>query len=189
MEQKIEPGKINENTYLIDVNMLGMEKITSVYVVKSEKSALIDGGTQTEAQHIVKSLKDFGLLPVDYIIISHAHWDHYQAVPAILEEMAGKEVEILAHSDAIPILEDPSKLSYDFGVGELLPVKGAKPIKEGDVVDLGGGVELEVIETPGHTPDSISLLDKSTKNIFVSDAAVDKTDSTTFVPCAMPSLV
>lgn len=186
MEQKIEPGKISENTYLIDVNMLGMEKITSMYVVKSEKSALIDGGTQTEAQHIIKSLKDFGLLPVDYIIISHAHWDHYQAVPAILEEMAGKEVEILAHPDAIPILEDPSTLGYDFGVGELLPVKGAKPIKEGDVVDLGGGVELEVIETPGHTPDSISLLDKSTKNIFVSDAVVDKTDSTTFVPCAMP---
>jgi len=185
MKQKVGPGKINENTYLIDVNMLGMAKITSMFAVKGEKTALIDGGTSSEAQGIIKSLKDFGLLPVDYIIISHAHWDHHQAVPALLEEMSGKEVELLAHPKAIPLLEDPSKVGYDFGIASLLPIKGVKPIKEGDFVDLEG-VELQVIDTPGHTPDCISLLDSKNRNIFVSDAVADKIDDTTCVPAFMP---
>lgn len=186
MKQKIEPGKINENTYLIDINMLGMEKITRIFVVKGEKTALIDGGTSSESQGIIKSLKDFGLLPVDYIVISHSHWDHHQAVPALLEEMSGKDVELLAHPKAIPLLEDPSKVVYDWGTYDtLLLIKGVKPIKEGDVVDLEG-VELEVIDTPGHTPDCISLLDSKNKNLFVSDAVADKTDDTTCVPAFMP---
>jgi len=185
MKQKIEPGKINENTYLIDINMLGMAKVTSIFVVKGRKTALIDGGTSSEAQEIIRSLKDFGLLPVDYIIISHSHWDHHQAVPALLEEMSGREVELLAHPKAIPLLEDPSK-GFDFGIGPLLPVKGVKPIKEGDVVDLDG-VELEVIDTPGHTSDSISLLDSKNRNIFVSDAVGDKIDENDpCVPAIMP---
>jgi len=185
MKQKIEPGKINENTYLIDINMLGMEKITSVFVVKAGKTALIDGGTSSEAQEIVKSLKDFGLLPLDYILISHSHWDHHQAIPALLEEMSGKKVELLAHPKAIPLLEDPSRVGYDFGTGSLLPIIGVEPVKEGDVVDLGG-IELKVIDTPGHTPDCISLLDSKNRNIFVSDAVADKTDDTTCVPAFMP---
>lgn len=185
MKQKVESGKINENTYLIDVKMLGMAKITSMFAVKGEKTALIDGGTSSEAPGIIKSLKDFGLLPVDYIIISHAHWDHHQAVPALLEEMSGKEVELLAHPKAIPLLEDPSKVGYDFGIASLLPIKGVKPIKEGDVVDLEG-VALQVIDTPGHTPDCISLLDSKNRNIFVSDAVADKIDDTTCVPAFMP---
>jgi len=185
MKQKKEPGKINKNTYLIDVNMLGMEKITSMFAVKGRKTALIDGGTSSEAQEIIKSLKDFGLLPVDYIIISHSHWDHHQAIPALLEEMSSKKVKLLAHPKAIPLLEDPSKVRYDFGTGPLLPIKGVKPINEGDVLDLGG-VELEVINTPGHTPDCISLLDSKNRNIFVSDAVADKTDDTTCVPALMP---
>jgi glyoxylase-like metal-dependent hydrolase (beta-lactamase superfamily II) len=186
MKQKIEPGKINENTYLIDVNMLGIAKITSIFAVKGGKTALIDGGTSSEAQGIIKSLRDFGLLPVDCIIISHSHWDHHQAVPALLKEVLGKKVELLAHPKAIPLLEDPSKVGYDFGIGSLLPIKGVKPIEEGDVVDLEG-VELEVINTPGHTPDSISLLDSKSRNIFVLDAIGDKiNENKPCIPAIMP---
>jgi len=53
MKQKVESGKINENTYLIDINMLGMAKITSMFAVKGGKTALIDGGTSSEAQIII----------------------------------------------------------------------------------------------------------------------------------------
>jgi glyoxylase-like metal-dependent hydrolase (beta-lactamase superfamily II) len=185
MKQKVETGKINENTYLIDVKMFGVEKITSMFAVKGEKTLLIDGGTSSEAPEIMGSLKNLGLLPVDYIVISHSHWDHHQAIPALLGEMPNKKVELLAHPKALPVLEDPSKAGYDFGVGPLLPIKGVNPIKEGDVLDIGG-LELEVIYTPGHTIDCISLLDSKNRNMFVSDAVVDKIDETTCIPPLMP---
>lgn len=185
MKQKINTGKINKNTYLIDLNMMGLSGITSVYVVEDEKNVLIDGGTFTEAENIMESLRRFNLLPLDYIVISHAHWDHFQGVTHIFEEQPDHDVDILAHPDAVPLLEDPSRIEYDFGVENLHPIEDVKPIEEGNVLDLGES-KLEVIETPGHTPDCISLLDSENKNIFVSDSVVDMTDESTYIPAFMP---
>lgn len=184
MDQKVETGKVNENTYLIDIEMLGLEGITSVYVLESEKTALIDGGTKNQSRKILQKLKSFDLLQLDFIIITHNHWDHNQAVPELLEEMP-EEVKVLAHPKAIPLLENPEKKEYDFGIEKLSPIENIKPIKGGEIIDLGKS-ELQVIETPGHSFDSISLYDPDNKNIFVSDAIMDKTDNTTLVPAAMP---
>ncbi len=185
MKHKTEPGKINENSYLIDMEMMGLPGITSVFAVEDEKTVLIDGGTASEAEGLIESLKDFDLMPLDYIVISHAHWDHFQAVPDILEELSDHDVEVLAHPDAVPLLKDPSEFEYDFGVETLRPIDEVNPIEEGDKLDLGE-TELEIIETPGHTPDCISLLDSGNGNIFVSDAVADMTDESTYIPAFMP---
>jgi glyoxylase-like metal-dependent hydrolase (beta-lactamase superfamily II) len=41
-------------------------------------------------------------------------------------------------------------------------------VKDGDVIDLGGR-KLEVLATPGHTPDSVSLLDRANGLLFTGD--------------------
>ena len=43
------------------------------------------------------------------------------------------------------------------------------PVQEGYVFDLGGR-KLEVIETPGHTPGSICILDRANKILFMGDS-------------------
>lgn len=50
-------------------------------------------------------------------------------------------------------------------------IKNGK-IKPGDVIDLGNR-KLEIIGTPGHTEDSISLLDDVSGSLFVGDLAYD----------------
>ena len=42
------------------------------------------------------------------------------------------------------------------------------PVKDGQIFDLGGR-KLEVIETPGHTPGEIVLLDAAHKMLFTGD--------------------
>ncbi len=42
-------------------------------------------------------------------------------------------------------------------------------IHDGFKVNLGGGRKLEVISTPGHTPDAISLLDRANGLLFTGD--------------------
>jgi len=42
-------------------------------------------------------------------------------------------------------------------------------IKDGDIIDLGGGVTLEVITTPGHTAGSVCYLDKQNRILFSGD--------------------
>jgi glyoxylase-like metal-dependent hydrolase (beta-lactamase superfamily II) len=41
--------------------------------------------------------------------------------------------------------------------------------EEGDQIDLGNGVKLKVLETPGHSPDAISLYFEDEEVLFVSD--------------------
>jgi len=42
-------------------------------------------------------------------------------------------------------------------------------IKDGFKINLGGGHTIEVISTPGHTPDAISLLDRANGLLFTGD--------------------
>lgn len=184
MGHKPETGKILENTYLIDGKLAGIPQILSLYVVKGDKIALIDAGTSQFVEDVVNSLKNLGLFPVDYIVITHEHWDHTQGAAPLVDAMKG-EVKVYASRIAKPLIEDPSKIEYDFGMGPVKPVKNVIPLDEGDVINLGG-VELEVISTPGHTPGHIALYDKGNKNIFVGDSIGNKIDDTTFIPSHNP---
>ena len=44
------------------------------------------------------------------------------------------------------------------------------PIKDGDLIDLGGGYEVEVFDIGGHTPGSVAFLDKKRNIMLVGDA-------------------
>ncbi len=46
------------------------------------------------------------------------------------------------------------------------------PMEEGYVFDLGGGHEVEVIHTPGHTPGGVCLLEKKRRMLFSGDSLV-----------------
>ena len=48
------------------------------------------------------------------------------------------------------------------------PWKIAKYIHDGEVIDLGGR-QVQIIATPGHTPDAISLFDKANGLLFTGD--------------------
>jgi glyoxylase-like metal-dependent hydrolase (beta-lactamase superfamily II) len=45
-----------------------------------------------------------------------------------------------------------------------------RALHDGDVIELGGGLDLEVVSTPGHTPGSATLLVRSLKLAFTGDA-------------------
>ena len=53
MVTHIETGKINENTFLIDANMLGLKGLLSLYVIKARRTALIDAGESAEEARVV----------------------------------------------------------------------------------------------------------------------------------------
>ena len=44
-----QPGRISENTTLIDIGMYGVAGAAAVYLIEGDKKCLIDGGTRTEA--------------------------------------------------------------------------------------------------------------------------------------------
>ncbi len=182
-----KPGKINDDTILFDVNMMGIPKIAAMYLIESGKKCIIDGGTHTEARKIIRQLKDLNFFPPDMIILTHSHWDHTQAVPMMMKraEKEGKKIEILASAAAIPNLKDQS-FNDIFGVGPFNNIEtDVTPLKEGDTVDLGG-INLEIFEVPGHMSDHIAILDTKNKNLLVGDAIGYKVTDSLFIAPFMP---
>jgi glyoxylase-like metal-dependent hydrolase (beta-lactamase superfamily II) len=181
-----EPGKINENTTLIDIGMYDAYGVTAVYLIRGGRTCLIDAGTRTTAPRLVKMLRKLDALPPDLIITTHPHSDHTQGIPLLRQEAAslGKQIQVLASDEAIPLLADAS-FNDVFGVGPSESIQDVAPLREGDTIDLGG-ITLRVHEVPGHCQGHVAILDEKNRNLFVGDALGYKTSDTIFLPPFMP---
>ncbi|MFX0114541.1 MAG: hypothetical protein ACFFB3_08330, partial [Candidatus Hodarchaeota archaeon] len=60
-----EPGKINDNTTLIDSGLFGVAGVGAVYLVEAGKTCLVDSGTKEEASRIIQALKTMNAFPPD----------------------------------------------------------------------------------------------------------------------------
>jgi len=182
-----QPGKVNENTTLIDFGMLGVAGIGAVYLVEGKETLLIDCGTRSEAPRIARALKQLNSFPPDNIVFTHSHWDHCQGIHYIREEAEkeGKSINVMASDDAIPLLEDQSWEKVFDPKGRYENIKDVNSIKESEVIDLDG-LTLKVLSTPGHSKDHIAVLDEKNKNLFVGDLLGLKLGDNAFVPPFMP---
>jgi glyoxylase-like metal-dependent hydrolase (beta-lactamase superfamily II) len=141
--------------------MISTTADSNVYLIKDNKTALIDTGTGMD-DHIEKSVeKALGGRKLDFIINTHAHFDH----------CAGNRrfnAEVMIHrDDARELLSGRFYGTYKFFDDEV-PLKFDRLLLAGDKIELGHAV-LEVIHTPGHTTGSISLLLEDDKILFTGD--------------------
>lgn len=176
-------GKVNDNTYLIDAMLFELPHHMSLYVIEDkDERMLIDTGSVLSASKIFRKLKEFNIFPIHKLLLTHSHWDHTQGCEKLKKKNG--EFEILASAKAIENLKHPEKMNKVFDY-EVDPIENVTPLKEGDIIDLGG-LELEVLDFFGHTQDSVALLDKKNKNLFVGDAIINMQERETFLPPFMP---
>ena len=180
------PGRLNDNTTLIDAGMYGVAGIGAVYLVEGDRSCLVDAGGRTESGRIVRTLKELQAFPPDMVIVTHAHFDHAQGIPVLRREAAKQreEIEVLASEAAVPLLADAS-YNECFDAGPYERIEDVTSLKEGDRLDLGG-IHLSIYEVPGHAADQIAILDEKNWNLFVGDAIGYKTQDDAMIPPFMP---
>lgn len=137
----------------------------------SDRAAVIDPGMESgEVLETVRRRR----LRLESVIITHGHFDHvFSGALFKAETGAG----IVMHPDDLPLLAEVPETARFFGVKAALPPQPDRLVREGDTIAVGG-LALRVLETPGHTPGSISLcLDDA---VFVGDAlfagSVGRTD-------------
>ncbi|NNM81359.1 MAG: MBL fold metallo-hydrolase [Burkholderiales bacterium] len=99
------------------------------------RSMAVDVVAGDEEWFIAEALK--AGVSIDYVVDTHVHADHYSGGRK-LAEMTG--APYCLHE------LDRGIVGFDF-----------EPLADGRILDLGN-VEVEVLHTPGHTPDSICLL-------------------------------
>nr|MDO8081169.1 MBL fold metallo-hydrolase [Candidatus Freyarchaeota archaeon] len=191
-------SQINENCYQIDIQQWGVPRVGTVYVVKGEKIFLVDSGTSQTTEKVLKTLEEFKINPktINTMIITHEHYDHGAGAAVLLKKMP--TTMVLASEKTAEILRDPSmfeetsKKYYGEAAGLVSPyppVKNVEVIEEGDSIDLGGEITLEVVALPGHTPGSIGLFESKTKTFFAGDAVCNYNQQYEFyMPPSFPEL-
>jgi glyoxylase-like metal-dependent hydrolase (beta-lactamase superfamily II) len=165
-----------------------------LYLVRGEKLALIDSGAaDSPAAAVEPALRELGLgwADLDYLINTHGHKDHAGGNGEL--KAAAPWVEIALHrGDAYLAagpeahLNSPTDMSFAIrlmGREDLLPeyevtlrkvvgrsVGVDRELEDGDVVDLGRGVRLAVVHTPGHTVGSCCFFWEAGGVLFSGDA-------------------
>ena len=136
-----------------------------------KQNALIDCGMAYCAQELIgkvrQALNDGSL---DFIVISHSHYDHVGAIPYIKEcwpecKVLGAEYaqKVLNSATALKAIRDlGEQAARIYGAKGIFPyddslLKADQVIREGDILDLGN-MRIQVMETPGHTKCSLSFL-------------------------------
>ena len=120
---------------------------TNCYVVADEKSlkcAVIDPGA--DAYAIIDFMERLKL-KCEAILLTHAHFDHVGGVEDLMEE-TGAPLYICQKDCGVPI--------GSWG-DSYTPPEGAKFYKDGDIVSVAD-IFFAVMETPGHTPGSVTLM-------------------------------
>lgn len=138
---------------MIQVGPIG----TNCYILEDEtakKAAVIDPGDEPETiQEAIEETE----AEVRYILLTHGHYDHTTAVPALHRVYPGADIYIHradakgAGSHLYPLAGQVDGLLY---------------YDEGDTLPLGG-LTIQVLHTPGHSPGSVVL--KTADVLFTGD--------------------
>ena len=189
-----QPGKVTAT-----ITMLG-RKENCVYLVDGgDACAILGGGLTALIPDIEAQLAALAVDPdsIKSLVILHSHFDHCGMVPYFKTKWPW--LEIVASERARAILSSPKALANIEAFNrrhlqETLPhvdpedmciagftIEVDRVVGEGDDLNCGN-VNLQVLETPGHSTCSISLYMPAEKAVFVSDAvgiALDDTILTT----------
>jgi Zn-dependent hydrolases, including glyoxylases len=178
----VEIQRLDTHLKAIDSLLFDVAGLGLVYVVEGDQIALIETGTPRSAQHTLAGLRELGIHPeaVQHIICTHIHLDHAGGAGILAQALPNATVYM--HSSMIPHLIDPTRLirgtiravgeelwrTYD----EPLPIAPERLSPSDNLrLDLGRGIVLEAIATPGHCPDHMAFHDLQSGALFIGDAA------------------
>ena len=132
----------------------------NAYLIREEKTVLIDTVWAPHAQEFISNLKkEIDLKSIDYIVANHGEIDHSGALPALMAEIPG--TPIICTANAVKSL-----------VGQYHhPEWNFRTVKTGDTLDLGKGKKLVFVEMKMlHWPDSMATYMTGDNILFSNDA-------------------
>lgn len=174
--------KIDDHVDLIELQPHGIRGFLSAYLLRGEKTAVIDPGPAASVDDLLEGLENFGvdLKDVEYVAATHIHIDHAGGAGRLLKQLPN--AVLLVHRRGAPHMMDPTRLwegarqtlgelAELYGELEPAPSERVMAANDGMVVDLGKGVKFTVLETPGHASHCLSFREERGGGAFTGDAA------------------
>ncbi|MBQ6371096.1 MAG: MBL fold metallo-hydrolase [Firmicutes bacterium] len=158
----------------------------ALLICGSDKTALYDCGmaycAEVTLQNLVNRLASLGRDRLDYILLSHSHYDHIGALPWIREAFPGAQVcgsqhcaDILKRPGAHDLMKELGEHAlqlYEPGSTKEIRVDNLgvdRVLRDGDSISLGKET-ITAYETKGHTDCSMSYLLEPVSLLFTSES-------------------
>ncbi len=160
------------------------------FIVGQKEAAVIECGVTGGVASLNAQWEKINEKPaVRYLVASHAHFDHVCGIPSLRRLFP--EAEVLASAEARKVLgtskimrnffeqdEEMSSILINEGILDCAPVSPHPEIIEvdriiggGEELSLAGGINLQVIDAPGHSPCNLAFYLPQEQIMFVSDTA------------------
>lgn len=152
------------------------EEVISFLILGNDRALLFDTGLGIgDIRATIAALTDLDVV----VLNSHTHYDHiggnYQFKRILGRDTAYTRLREAGSShDDVAEFVGPGWVWKEFPADFEPSTYRSKPfqiderVSDGHEIDLGGRV-LEVLETPGHAPDSVCLIDRENDLLFTGD--------------------
>jgi len=177
-----EPGKISDQ-----LDFLGNWQ-NCIYLLKGKEAMIVGGGMSWIAPDLEKQFAalDFDPSRIRYLVVTHSHFDHCGAVPYLKRKFS--QVKILSSAYAQRVFSAKKAIQFIAAMNEEMISKAGlsekarelnlqfdgitvdRVVADQDTLNLGNGLEVRFLETPGHTQCSLSVYVPALKILFPSDA-------------------
>lgn len=195
--QRDSGGKIHMKIWTTakktQVSRLGVIRCSCYIIMKDNANILVDTGIRAEREPIEKQLENLDVKSLSAIIITHAHADHAGNASYFQEKF---HCPVYAHSVECSVLasgrsEKPigtssltrtvGRITFPF-MSRFTPCRSVRALSESFAIEDFAGT-LDILETPGHTSGSISILVDS-EIALVGDAMVHGRGENIYPPFA-----
>ena len=169
------------------VEYLGRQEM-NVYLLKGKETMIIEGGMSYIVPDLLRQFRERDIDPsrITRLLVLHSHFDHCGIVPFFRRKIPGLRIigsrrsrELYGKEKVINFIRDRNremiqrlkmeKEAEELGL-DIDRMAVDETVGEGDPIDLGEGVEVRIIEMPGHSSCSIAAYVPSLKALFPSDA-------------------
>lgn len=152
---------------MIDVRMFTVGPVQENSFIVRRKDAtnalMVDPGD--EAPALLSALEKLGIETVDAILITHTHFDHIGAVAPV------------ARATSAPVYVPELERQVLANIMDYVPWPGFGPfesydadhtVRGGETLELGG-LTIDVVSTPGHSPGHVTYAVKDEQALFSGD--------------------
>ncbi len=176
----VYPVDTATDVHYTDTGMYDVEEYGSVYILDTERPAIVDTGIGTNYERILEGLETVGIEPeaLEAILVTHVHLDHAGGAGFLAAET---DADVYVHESGSQFLVDPTAIwaGTEAAVGEQIqfytepePIAESRivELEDGDTVDLGSKT-LDVHRATGHAFHQVIFHDADDGITFTGDAA------------------
>jgi glyoxylase-like metal-dependent hydrolase (beta-lactamase superfamily II) len=156
--------KLDDRTYIIS-EPNSTQGNSSFLIIGDAEAILFDSGTgENKSQRITHVTDSLTKLPLT-LLLSHFHFDHIGGVKDF-NSIGISESQILKDRLSVDRLIHLTK--EEVFTKDTVTFKISKIFPAGQEIDLGNR-KIKIVSTPGHTKESVSIIDNASGYIFTGD--------------------